>query len=101
MAAREQAAARQSGEDLSEERFGDSDLCELECDVAAMSHDLDADFDELLPECRQRPVLDLLRQRQRAQEVAYIVGQGVKLEAKVESRICSRLATDFGCRSCG
>ncbi len=53
-----------------------------------MSHDLDADLDELLPECRQRPVLDLLRQRQRPQEFAYIVGQGVKLEAKVEARIC-------------
>ena len=26
--------------DLSEQRFGDSDLYELECDIAAMSHDL-------------------------------------------------------------
>ncbi len=29
-------------QDLSEESFGDGDLCELECDVAAMSHDLGA-----------------------------------------------------------
>ncbi len=56
-------------QDLGEQRFGDSDLCELECDVAAMSHDLGTGLDQLFPERRQRPVLDLLRQRQGAQEV--------------------------------
>ena len=35
-------------QDLGEQRFGDSDLSELECDVAAMSHDLGADLDELV-----------------------------------------------------
>ncbi len=62
-------------QDLGEQSSGDSDLCELKGDIAAMSHDLGADLDELLPERRQRPVLDLLRQRQRAQEVADIVSE--------------------------
>ncbi len=42
---------------LSEHGLGDSDLCKLECDVAAMTYDLGTDLDQLLPECRQRPVL--------------------------------------------
>ncbi len=49
-------------QDLSEQRVGDSDFCELKRDVAAMSHDLRADLDELLPERRQRPVIDILGQ---------------------------------------
>ena len=68
-------------QDLGEQCSGDGDFCELECDVAAMSHDLRADLDELLPKRRQRPVLNLLRQRQRAQEVAEIVGERVELQA--------------------
>ncbi len=67
-------------QDLSEQSFGDGDLCELECDVAARSHDLGADLDELVVQRGHGPVLDLLRQRQRAQEVAEIVGERVKLE---------------------
>jgi hypothetical protein len=35
-------------QDLSEQRFGDSDFCELGCDVAAMAHELCADLDQLL-----------------------------------------------------
>ena len=31
-------------QDLGEEVSGDGDLCELECDVAAMSHDLSANL---------------------------------------------------------
>ena len=80
MAAKGPAASGQSGADLSEQRFGDSELCELECGGAAMSHDLGAGLDELLTKRRQRPVLDLLRQRQRAQEVAAIVGERMELE---------------------
>ncbi len=34
-------------QDLSKQRFGDSDFCELECDIAAMSHDLGTDLDQL------------------------------------------------------
>ncbi len=34
-------------QDLSEQRFGDSDFCELECGIAAMSHDLGIDLDQL------------------------------------------------------
>ncbi len=49
-------------QDLGELSSGDCDLCELNGDVAAMSHDLGADLDELLPQRGQRPVLDLLRQ---------------------------------------
>ncbi len=68
-------------QDLSEQCSGDGDFCELECDVSTMSHDLRANLDELLPKRRQRPVLDLLRQSQRAQEVADIVGERVELQA--------------------
>ena len=49
-------------QDLSEQGPWDGDLRQLERDVAAMSHDLGADLDELLPQCGQRPVLDLPRQ---------------------------------------
>ncbi len=45
-----------------------------------MSHDLRADLDELLPKRRQRPVFDLLRQCQGAQEVAEIIGERMELE---------------------
>ncbi len=47
---------------LSEQGLGDGALCQLKGDIAAMSYDLRADLDELVAECRQRPVLDLLRQ---------------------------------------
>ncbi len=45
-----------------------------------MTYDLGTGLDQLLSECRQRPVLGLLRQSQRAQEVAEIVGKRVQLE---------------------
>ncbi len=35
-------------QDLGEQRSGDGDLCELECDVAAMTYDLGTDLDQLL-----------------------------------------------------
>ncbi len=41
-------------QDLSEQGSGDGDLRHLEHDVAAMSHGLGADLDQLLPERRQR-----------------------------------------------
>ncbi len=50
--------------DLGEQGSWDGDLRELKGDIAAMSHDLRADLDELLPRHGQRPVLEVLRQRQ-------------------------------------
>ena len=56
------------------------DFGHLEGDIAAMAHDLRADLDQLFLRARQRPVLDRLRGRQRAQEIAEIIGERVKLE---------------------
>ena len=44
-------------------------------DIAPMADDLRADLDELLLQTRQRPILDRLRRRQSAQEIAEIIGQ--------------------------
>lgn len=57
------------------------DLRHLERDVTGVAHDPCADLDQLFLECRQRPILDRLRLRQRAQEVAEVVGEGMKLKA--------------------
>jgi hypothetical protein len=40
-----------------------------------VADDLSADLDQLFLEARQRPVLDRLGRRQRAQEIAEIVGR--------------------------
>src|SRR5271166_4387148 len=45
-----------------------------------MADDLRAYLDQLLPQARKRPIFDRLGRRQRAQEVAEIVGEGMKLE---------------------
>src|SRR5262250_3445982 len=58
----------------------DGDLGHLEDDIAAVAHHLRADLDQLVLQTRQRPVLDRLRRRQRAQEIAEVVGEGMKLE---------------------
>ena len=52
----------------------------MERDIATMADHLRTDLDQLLPKRRQRPVFDLLRQRQGAQEVAEIIGQRMELE---------------------
>ena len=57
-----------------------TDLGHLEGNIAAVAHDLRTDLDELLLQTRQRPILDRLRRRQSAQEIAEIVGQRMKLE---------------------
>ena len=44
-----------------------------------MADHLRTDLDQLLLQARQRPVLDWLGRRQRAQEIAEIVGQRIKL----------------------
>ncbi len=46
-----------------------------------MANDLRADLDQLLLEARQRPALDRFGRRQRAQEVAEIIGEGMELKA--------------------
>src|SRR5262245_34809077 len=57
-----------------------SDLGHLEDNIAAMAHYLRADLDQLVLQGRQRPVLDRLRRRQRAQEIAEVVGERMKLQ---------------------
>ena len=64
-------------------------LDHLEGDVAAVAHDLRADLDQLFLQARQRPVLDRFRRRQRAQEVAEIVGERMKLQGNAISWKCT------------
>src|SRR5580704_7364424 len=71
---------RDQPQDVSEQMLGDGDLGHLKRDVTTVAHDLRADLDQLFLQARQRPILDRLRRRQRAQEVAEIVGQAMKLE---------------------
>jgi hypothetical protein len=68
-------------QDAAEQVPGHRNLGHLEDDVPGMSHDLGADLHQPLAQRGQRPVGDLSRQRQGAQEVAEIVGQRVQLEA--------------------
>src|SRR5215831_18341862 len=49
---------------------GNCDLAHLEGDAAAVADDLGTDLDRLLLHARQRPALDGLWRRQRAQEIA-------------------------------
>ena len=58
----------------------DGDLGHLEGDVTAMEPSLRADLDEFLFEGCQRPVLDWLWRRQRAQKIAEIIGERMQLE---------------------
>ncbi len=55
-------------------------LRQLERDVATMADNFGPDLDQLLAQSGQRPMLDLLRQRQCAQEVAEIISERMKLE---------------------
>ena len=67
-------------QDLGEQRPRHRHLGQLEDEVAAVAHDPGADLDQLLAQRGQRPMLDPLRQGQRAQEVGEVVGERVKLE---------------------
>ena len=58
----------------------DSDLGHLDGDIAAVAHHLRADLDQFLLQARQRPVFDRLGRRQRAQEIAEIAGERMKLK---------------------
>jgi len=46
-----------------------------------VADDLRADLDQLLLQAGERPAFDRLGRRQRAQEIAEIVGERVKLKA--------------------
>ena len=46
------------------EQARDCDFGELERDIASMAHHPRADLDPLFPQCGERPMFDLLRQRQ-------------------------------------
>ena len=50
-------------------------LGELEHHIAAVAHDPGADFTSFSRKRGQRPLLDLLRQRQRAEEIGEVVGR--------------------------
>jgi hypothetical protein len=69
-----------------------------------MADDLRADLDELLLQTRQRPILDRLRRRQSAQEIAEIVGQRMKLAGIVTfakyRRFLRRFGSERGTLSC-
>ena len=71
---------RDQPQDVGEQVSRNGDLGHLEGDIAAVADDLRADLDQLFLQARQRPVFDRLGRRQRAQEVAEIVGEGMKLE---------------------
>src|SRR3977135_404343 len=71
---------RDEPQNLLEHLPWDGDLGHLEGDIAAVADDLGADLDQLLLQACQRPFLNGLRRRQRAQEVAEIVGECMKLE---------------------
>ena len=68
-------------QDVGEHLPRDRDLGHLERDVAPVADDLRADLDELLAQAGQRPRLRRLRHRQRAHEVAEVVGERMELEA--------------------
>ncbi len=79
-------------QDLGEQVSWDGDFCQLECGVAAMAHDLGSDFDQLLAQGGQRPVLNGLRQGQRPQEVAEVISERMKLQA---NRIVAKAAARY------
>ena len=86
-------------QDLSEQSFGDSDLGELECDIAAVAHDPGADLHLLLSQCLLRLVFDLLRQYRlllmaeaatpgSSEAVAVTVSIGSKAEVRLDFNHC-------------
>ncbi len=83
-------------QNLSEQSFGDSDLGELECDIAAVAHDPGADLHLLLSQCLLRLVFDLLRQYRlllmatpgSSEAVAVTVSMGSKAEVRLDFNHC-------------
>ena len=58
----------------------DRDLGHLEVDIVAVADDLRAHLDQLFLQAGQRPALDRLGRRDRAQEITAIVGERMKLK---------------------
>ncbi len=46
-----------------------------------MAHDLGCDLDQLLAQRGQRPVLNLLRQRERPEEVTEVISERMELKS--------------------
>ena len=63
-------------------RTGHRYLRQLEHDVLGVRHHLGPDLDQLLPQRRQRPAPDRLRQHQLPKEVGQVVGQGEQLQPR-------------------
>ena len=61
---------------------GHRHLRQLEDDVLGVDDHLGPDLDQLLPQRRQRPALDRLRQHQLPQEVGQVVRQGEQLQPR-------------------
>ncbi len=78
---RRRAQLRDQPQDVSEQMARDGDFGHLKGDVAAVADDLCADLDQLLAQTRQRPLLNRFGYRERAQEIAEVVRQGVELKA--------------------
>src|SRR5215471_4211466 len=72
------AVVRRSAAYLLEHLSWDGDLRHLEDDITSVAHHLRAD--QLPLQARQRPVLDRLRCCKRAEKVAKIVGDRMKLD---------------------
>jgi len=81
MPARAAPGAGRSATGFPEQLPPHGDLGHLEGHVAAVTDDLGADLDQLLPQAGQRPRLRGLRHRQRPHEVAQVVGKSMKLKA--------------------
>jgi hypothetical protein len=65
---------------MSVKRFlGIATFGHLERDIAAVTDDLRADLHQPFLQARQRPILDRFGRRQRAQEIAEIIGERMKL----------------------
>src|SRR6516165_11478354 len=77
---RQQPQFRDQSQNLLDHLPWDCDLGHLEDNIAAVAHHLGADLDQLLLEGGQRPITHRLRRRQRAQEIAEVVGERMKLE---------------------
>lgn len=71
---RRRAKRSDSLDDRGEQPARDRDLCHLKGDVPPVADDLCADFDQLLAKRCQRPLRNRLWNRQRAEEVAEVVG---------------------------
>jgi len=68
-------------QDVPEHEPRHGDLGHLKRNVAAVADDLRTDFDQLLAQAGQRPRLRRVRHRQRAHEVAEVVGQHMEPQA--------------------